>query len=85
MSESFWHFAEQYLDQWSRLDEYVGKRFSYFTVELIKLDNAGVENMGGGAGTKFTEYIRVIARGWWVPFTVMELVPRVLILQIIGQ
>ena len=52
---------------------------------LIYVYLSSIQWGGGREGTKFTEYIRDSTRGWWVPFIVIELVPRVLILQIIGQ
>ena len=46
---------------------------------------------GGGGGGQVLNVWNVwntselVLQGWWVPFTVIELVPRVVILQIIGQ
>ena len=45
-------------------------------------------NRGGGGGghvLNLRNTSELVPRGWWAPFTVIELLPRVLILQIISQ
>ena len=58
----------------------------FFSYKWSSCSRGGGGGGGGGAGTKCMEYIRVSTPRMVGPFfTVIELVPRVLILQIIGQ
>ena len=66
------------------------RRYHFYQIMIFLAINgvlvAGGGGGGGGAGTKCMEYIRVSTPRMVGPFfTVIELVPRVLTLQIIGQ
>ena len=67
----------------------IASRFSAAKlVTPTKCEKVILAGGGGGGGVLYlqnTENTELVPRGWWVPFTVIELVPRVLILQIIGQ
>ena len=65
------------------------RRYPFYQIMIFLAINGVLVAGGGGGGVEQVlnswNTSELVPRGWWVPFTVIELVPRVVILQIIGQ
>ena len=67
------------------------RRYPFYQIMIFFSYKWSSCSRGGGGGGGVEQVLNLwntsdlVPRGWWVPFTVIELVPRVVILQIIGQ